>query len=105
MSVHPFPTHAPRPPATGTGLAPLRRTVTAAIAMLGDLRTLHPAVTTGHLERHLRAEVERALRGPDGGCSAIPAVSTACAHLATRSYEDAYLALVTATGLLPRPSA
>ncbi|MDL5159878.1 hypothetical protein [Actinomycetospora termitidis] len=104
MSVTPRPTRRPSPPSPSEdgALGPLRRTLGTALGMLGDLRTLHPAVTSGHLERRLRAEIERVQRGPDGGCSAIPAVSTACSHLATRSYEDAYLALVTAVGLLPR---
>ncbi|MEJ2870964.1 hypothetical protein WCD74_24590 [Actinomycetospora sp. OC33-EN08] len=93
----------PSPPVDGQ-LGALRRTLGTALGMLGDLRTLHPAVASGHLERHLRAEVDRALRGPDADNGAIPAVRTACSHLATRSYEDAYLALVTAVGLLPRRS-
>ncbi|WP_433802127.1 hypothetical protein [Actinomycetospora sp. CA-084318] len=104
MTVAPRRTRRPSPPSpTPDGhLGALRRTLGTAIGMLGDLRTLHPAVTSGHLERHLRAEAERAARGPGDSSGAVPAVLTACAHLATRSYEDAYLALVTASSLLPR---
>lgn len=107
MPVAPRRTRRPSPPSPPPEghLGALRRTLATAIGMLGDLRTLHPAVTSGHLERHLRAEVERAERTSSAPSAAIPAVRTACAHLATHSYEDAYLALVTATGLLPRASA
>lgn len=106
MSVQPRRTRLPSPPPPPVDgrLGALRRTLGTAIGMLGDLRTLHPAVTSGHLERHLRAEVERAARGSADTAGAVPAVRAACAHLATRSYEDAYLALVTASSLLPRPA-
>ncbi|WP_018333360.1 hypothetical protein [Actinomycetospora chiangmaiensis] len=103
MPVPPRRTRRPSPPSPSPDghLGALRRTLGTAIDMLGDLRSLHPAVASGHLERHLRAEVERAERIGDSS-GAVPALRTACAHLATRSYEDAYLALVTASSLLPR---
>lgn len=83
--------------------------VEIALKALGDLRTPHPAVVSGQLERDLRHQVDRLPKDPgsraanNSEAAAIAAVRTSCAHLATRAYEDAYLALVTAHGMLPRP--
>ena len=83
---------------------PLAAAVVAGIAVLGNLAVLHPDVTSGGLERSLRYEVDRLPRaaGSDDRPShpAAAAVLTACAHLATRADEDAYLALLTARSLL-----
>jgi hypothetical protein len=86
---------------------PFAAAVAAGIAVLGNLAVLHPDVTSGGLERSLRHEVDRlprATHGPAGddrpSHPAAAAVLTACAHLATRAYEDAYLALLTARSLL-----
>jgi hypothetical protein len=88
--------------------SPFAAAVTAGITVLGNLSVLHPDVTSGGLERSLRYEVDRlpgAARAAGGDAAgpshpAAAAVLTACAHLATRAYEDAYLALLTARSLL-----
>ncbi|MCD2193711.1 hypothetical protein LQ327_10015 [Actinomycetospora endophytica] len=90
--------------------SPLAVAVAAGIAVLGNLAVLHPDVTSGGLERSLRYEVDRLPRetrtAPVAGGESRPAhpaaaaVLTACSHLATRAYEDAYLALLTARNLL-----
>ncbi len=83
--------------------------VEIALKALGNLRALHPAVVSGQLERDLRHQLDRlpenkprSRAASRSEAAAIAAVRTACAHLATRAYEDAYLALVTAHGMLPR---
>lgn len=92
-----------------SGRTPLAVAIAAGIAMLSNLSTLHPEVTSGGLERSLRHEIDRLARAPQPGRPAGPdapahpaaaAVLTACSHLATRAYEDAYLALLTARSLL-----
>lgn len=89
--------------------SPFAAAVAAGIALLGNLATLHPEVISGSLERSLRYELDRLGRAatPSGTSEhavsrhpAAAAVSTACSHLATRAYEDAYLALLTARSLL-----
>jgi hypothetical protein len=88
-------------------MAALAAAILTGLRMLGDLRALHPQVTSGDLERGLRDAVSRLIRtaagpGAQAGHPAVAAVRAACAYLATRSHEDAYLALLTAHGLMPR---
>lgn len=120
VTSHPAPTagtarHA-RPGRRRPGAAPhpapleLPTAVVAGLQALGNLRDLPSGVRDGRLERMLRATLahHRAPSSPDGTTAAPPteasmaAVRTACAHLATREYEDAYLALCTAYDHLPR---
>lgn len=85
----------------------LRAMVGGALDLLGDLRAPHPAVVSGALEKGLRRGLDQMWRNnkrhapSDGEQAAMAAVRTACAHLATRAYEDAYLALLTAQAMLP----
>lgn len=86
---------APRPKGS-----PFAAAVAAGIAILGNLAVLHPDVTSGALERSLRYELDRLPGRDPRSHPAAAAVVTACSHLATRAYEDAYLALLTARSLL-----
>ncbi|NMO89978.1 hypothetical protein [Actinomycetospora sp. TBRC 11914] len=122
----PAPAHpAPAPAAAGrravrrrpggTDRAPqpapleLPTAVVAGLQALGNLRDLPTGVLDGRLERMLRATLahHRPPASPNGSAASpteatSAAVLTACAHLATREYEDAYLALCTAYDHLPR---
>jgi hypothetical protein len=98
-----------RPPEPGP--LELSTAVVAGLQALRNLRDLPLGVRDGRLERMLRATLahHRPPAGDDPGPGAVSgaeaataAVRTACAHLATREYEDAYLALCTAYDGLPR---
>ena len=91
-------------------LAPAIRT---ALGHLADLTDPSPAVLDGRLDQMLRAavvahtgRVARGASAADGQRLALDevavAVRTACAHLAARELEDAYLALRAAADRLPR---
>jgi hypothetical protein len=88
----------------------LSTAVVVGLQALGNLRDLPSGVRDGRLERMLRATLahHRPPAPPEGNPGVAPteasmaAVRTACAHLATREYEDAYLALCTAYDHLPR---
>jgi hypothetical protein len=94
-----------RPPELGPAIR-------AALEHLADLTVPPPAVLDGRLDQMLRAALAahagRAARSAatDGHRLALDdvavAVRTACAHLAARELEDAYLALRTAADRLPR---
>ncbi|MDD7968691.1 hypothetical protein [Actinomycetospora lemnae] len=86
--------------------------IRAGIGYLGDLVDPPAAVLDGRLDRMLRAAVTAhaahhgRTRG-DGRAAmdeAAAAVRTACAHLAARELEDAYLALRAAADRVPRPA-
>lgn len=107
-------TAATRPGAeSASGQPPeLGAAIRAALEHLADLTQPPPAVLDGRLDQMLRAAVVshagRAARAPanDRGRHAMEevavAVRTACAHLAARELEDAYLALRTAADRMPR---
>ncbi|MEJ2865103.1 hypothetical protein [Actinomycetospora flava] len=85
--------------------------IRTALAHLADLTDPSPAVLDGRLDQMLRAAVgAHTARGPapkgDGQRSALDEVAvatrTACAHLAARELEDAYLALRAAADRMPR---
>lgn len=88
-------------------LAPAIRT---ALEHLADLTAPSPAVLDGRLDQMLRAAVvahtDRVTAVRDGHRVAMDeaavAVRTACAHLAAREFEDAYLALRAAADRMPR---
>lgn len=88
----------------------LAAAIHVALHALRDLRTLPPAVRGGHLEATLRTSLTHHQEATDPphstdhdttSAAAVAATRTACAFLATHSYEDAYLALRTAHDLLP----
>ncbi len=95
------PTRSPAAPGPRTGLSELAAAIRTALAHLTDLHRPSTAVTDGGVEAMLRATLD----GPDLPGPSAAAVRTACAHLAAEEYEDAYLALRTATDHLPRRSA
>ncbi|MEJ2886343.1 hypothetical protein [Actinomycetospora aeridis] len=85
--------------------------IRAALEHLADLTQPPPAVLDGRLDHMLRtavvAQAGRSTRAPgDRHRLAMDevavAVRTACAHLAARELEDAYLALRAAADRLPR---
>jgi hypothetical protein len=90
----------------------LAAAIAVGLRALRDLRDLPAGVEDGRLVEMLRASLAayrpplRSRSGTDGDTPAAEAVAaairTACAHLATRSFEDAYLALRTAHDFLPR---
>ncbi|GAA4874979.1 hypothetical protein [Actinomycetospora straminea] len=91
----------------------LAAAIRAAIGYLGDLVDPPSAVLDGRLDRMLRAAVtahthQARGRGDGDGRVAMDeaaaAVRTACAHLAARELEDAYLALRAAADRVPRPT-
>ncbi|GAA4924914.1 hypothetical protein EV188_102911 [Actinomycetospora succinea] len=106
-------TVATRPGADSTSGQPpdLSAAIRAALEHLADLTQPPPAVLDGRLDQMLRAalaaQAARPTRGPgDRHRLAMDevavAVRTACAHLAARELEDAYLALRAAADRLPR---
>ncbi|MDD7940250.1 hypothetical protein PHK61_17640 [Actinomycetospora lutea] len=86
--------------------------IRAALEHLADLTQPPPAVIDGRLDQMLRAAVvAHGARAGRGGATeghrlamaeVAVAVRTACAHLAARELEDAYLALRAAADRLPR---
>lgn len=89
----------------------LAAAIRAALGHLTDLTDPSPAVLDGRLDQMLRSAVvahtgRAAPPGQDGQRPAMDevavAVRTACAHLAARELEDAYLALRAAADRLPR---